>query len=156
MKMLGDYEDLVFGRISISGRAPDFIVVVAMGNDVLWDVTYPLQLRDDGAHLASVAQHLSRIRGLVRGAAVGLFFGGSSDLFGYTRDAHRYDRAIGRVVDMVTSDYDFVDDFSGLIPLATIDDIGHIRQSEVSRVVAYMGRVCASCLDMPIRHRSRM
>ena len=138
--MADDFLDLFRGLSDRYDCVPDFVVLVSMGNDLLTEVTYPLRLRRDRRHLSRVSAALCRLPLLYPEAPWCLFYGGSSALFGYVRDAERYDAAVAEVIAGVRHEYDYVDNLDGLAPLVTMDGIGHVHESDADRVLRYLRR----------------
>ena len=147
--------ELIDSLVDRSRYVPDFVVVVSMGNDLLTRITYPLHLRADVGNSANVSLALGRLRRRFPGASWGLFYGGSSALFGYERDRGGvlYDDAVGEVLAQVRDVYDFVDKLDRLTPLSTIDRIGHLDYSDADRVLDYMSAVIVDGLGLRLPYR---
>ena len=135
-----DFLELLRGLSDRSDCVPDFVVLISMGNDLLEEVTYPLRVRRHRPFLSRVSAALCRLPLLYPEAHWCLFYGGSSALFGYVRDAQRYDAAVAEVIAGARHEYDYVDNLEDLAPLHTMDGIGHLHASDADRVLRYLRR----------------
>ena len=144
----GHYSELVRELQLRSGRAPAFVLIIAMGNDLLRRPSYPCRVWDDYAHLRGVAGALLQIPTIdADGADVGLIFAGSTETFGY-RDLDCYDDAALAVLDMLPYNmFYFIDRLRDLGSLRTADAIGHIHERErwrvVRRLMSLAAELCA-------------
>ena len=130
----GHYRGLIRDLRRMSGRDPSFVVIVAMGNDLITRPSYPFRIWDDYHHLRDVCISLLQLTMDVPHARLGLVFAGSSRSFGYDSDA--YDDAAAAVLDMLPPGYfDFVDDLYDLGVLRTADRLGHVDGRDFWRVL---------------------
>ena len=133
----GHYRGLIRDLRRMSGRDPSFVVIVAMGNDLITRPSYPFRIWDDYHHLRDVCISLLQLTMDVPRARLGLVFAGSSSSFGY--GSVGYDDAAATVLDMLPLGYfDFVDDLYDLGVLRTADRLGHVDGRDYWRVLGFL------------------